>query len=115
MADKLLITLGTQVRTRRKALGMTQEELAERAGLSVDMIGRVERGQSGLLLEKLSAVAEALQTEAGALLGHDIRLEYLPEDRRAALNSVLAELAGLNAADLQWISRIIKLVLDRRG
>jgi len=39
--------MGRRVRERRKALGLTQEDLAERTGLSRNQIQNVENGRSG--------------------------------------------------------------------
>jgi len=38
--------LGEFIRSRRKAAGLTQEELAERCGLSVRAISDIERGHT---------------------------------------------------------------------
>src|SRR3712207_3200333 len=37
-------TFGTRLRSYREAVGFTQEELAERAGLSPNAVGQLERG-----------------------------------------------------------------------
>lgn len=37
--------IGKEIRERRKTIGMTQMELAEKSSLSTVYIGRVERGQ----------------------------------------------------------------------
>ena len=39
-----IASLGTLIRRRRRELGMTQGELASRAGLSVGFISQLERG-----------------------------------------------------------------------
>ena len=39
-----LQTIGKRIRARRHALGMSQEALAERAGLHYTYIGQIERG-----------------------------------------------------------------------
>lgn len=40
-----LQTIGKRIRARRHALGMSQEALAERAGLHYTYIGQIERGR----------------------------------------------------------------------
>ena len=36
--------LGTRIRLKRKEMGITQAEMAERCGVSVPFIGHIERG-----------------------------------------------------------------------
>ena len=46
---------------------LTQEELAERAGLSYKFVGEVERGQGNPTVETLVRLSKALQLEIGDL------------------------------------------------
>jgi transcriptional regulator with XRE-family HTH domain len=38
--------IGSRIRTERKAQGLTQEELARRAGVSLNIVNRLERGET---------------------------------------------------------------------
>jgi len=42
--DRLLKTVATRMRERRKSLGLTQEQLAEQSGLSANHIAKPEIG-----------------------------------------------------------------------
>ncbi|PRQ02028.1 helix-turn-helix domain-containing protein [Enhygromyxa salina] len=53
---------------RRRTLGMTQEALADAAGLSPETIRRLERGRRQSNLFTFCKVAEALQTTPSVLL-----------------------------------------------
>jgi len=59
---------GSVVRSRRLALGISQEELAARAKVHRTYIGSVERGERNISLLNIHAVAMALGTTAGSLL-----------------------------------------------
>ncbi|MBI2827767.1 MAG: helix-turn-helix transcriptional regulator [Acidobacteria bacterium] len=59
MAD-LRGRLGARLRQFRRARRLTQEELAERAGLSYKFVGEVERGLGNPTLTTLAALSEAL-------------------------------------------------------
>lgn len=53
----------------RVAAGMTQEELADRAGLTTASISRIESGKAGYTKSSLENIALALQVEPWQLLG----------------------------------------------
>lgn len=55
------------VRSRRSQLGMTQEELAERADLHRTYISDIERAARNLSLESISKLARALEMSVAAL------------------------------------------------
>jgi transcriptional regulator with XRE-family HTH domain len=58
-------TFATLLRRARRAAGLTQEALAERAGISVDAISALERGLTRApQKDTLELLAEALQLEA---------------------------------------------------
>ncbi len=68
MADKKLLIFGNRLRGLRLAMGVTQEVLAERAGLHPTYIGGVERGERNLGLSNLFKLAAALDLRPSALL-----------------------------------------------
>lgn len=55
--------LGTQLKDRRKALGITQPHLAELADISVNTLYKIERGQANPTLEILQKVTDVLGLE----------------------------------------------------
>lgn len=52
---------GLAVKQRRQEIGISQEVLAERAGLHRTYIGDIERGARNLSLENIEKLAKALQ------------------------------------------------------
>jgi y4mF family transcriptional regulator len=44
------------VKTRRKQLGLTQEEFAEKAGVALTVIRKIEQGKENLSLSKVNQV-----------------------------------------------------------
>ena len=52
--------IGARVATLRKLAGLSQEELAGRAGLQRTHISRIEQGKYAVTLETIQAIAEAL-------------------------------------------------------
>ena len=58
--DPIAIALGRSVRKRREAKDLTQETLAELAGLDRTYISAVERGGRNLSLSSIARLAKAL-------------------------------------------------------
>lgn len=65
---RIIRQFGTAVRVRRTALGISQEELADRAELDRTYVGGVERGERNLSVVNIVLLAEALATTASALV-----------------------------------------------
>ena len=64
------MNFGTQIKIRRKMLGITQAELAQKVGYtSHSSIAKVESGTIDLPQSKIEAIAKALQTSPAYLLG----------------------------------------------
>lgn len=52
---------GIKVRMKRYELGLTQEELAEKADIYPNYVGSVERGERNIALENIISLANALK------------------------------------------------------
>lgn len=62
-----LLEAGQAIRRRRLALGLSQEQLAERAGLHRNYVGFLERGERNASLATLFGLARALELSLGDL------------------------------------------------
>src|SRR5882724_6412925 len=62
---------GAAVRTHRKRLGISQEELAGRAGLHRTYVADIERGARNLSLANIEKLAQALETSIPTLFTAD--------------------------------------------
>lgn len=52
--------MGLRIAALRKLAGLSQEQLAERAGLQRTHVSRIEAGKYAVTLETVQAIAEAL-------------------------------------------------------
>ncbi len=59
---KILNKVGNRIKYLRKAKWLSQEKLAERAGLHRTYVGAIERGERNITIENLEKIAEALDT-----------------------------------------------------
>ena len=61
MKRDVLIKFGQKVREERAKLGLSQEELASRAGVHRTYIGMIERAEKNITLENIEKIAQALK------------------------------------------------------
>ncbi len=69
MDQPLAERIGVEARRARGALGLTQQDAAERVGVSVEFYARIERGGTLPSVPTLQKLASCLVTSADALLG----------------------------------------------
>lgn len=65
---QLVAVFAANVRQRRLALGLSQEELAEAAGVHRTYVGMLERGEKNVTIYNIERIAIALDVEPGKLL-----------------------------------------------
>ncbi len=65
---KLASKIGQLIRQKRTQSNITQESLALQCGIDRSYMGRIERGEVNLTVEKLYEIARALETNAKELL-----------------------------------------------
>lgn len=64
-----LVSLGSAIRAARKQKGLSQEALAELAGIDRSYMGGIERGEHNLAIMNLLKIADALGIKASMILG----------------------------------------------
>lgn len=80
------VDLGKRVRKQRQLIGLTQQELAERIGVSTSFVGHVERGTRKASLETLVALSNALGVSVDYLLAGSLQGGPDEEDASAAMD-----------------------------
>ena len=60
MKKEVLVRFGARVRSERIRLGLSQEDLANRAGVHRTYIGMLERAEKNVTLENIEKVSKAL-------------------------------------------------------
>ena len=58
-----IMTLAEHIRNKRKVFGLTQVELAERAGVGLRFVRELERGKTTVQLEKVNTVLKLFGEE----------------------------------------------------
>jgi len=98
--------IGNRIRTLRKRMQLSQEQLAENVNLSSKYLGEIERGQVNFSVDIAVRLAEGLQVELADLL------DYQHEKSRGELISTINHLMqNANDDELKTIYRILNSVL----
>ena len=97
--NAFLKEMGQRIMIRRKSLRMTQEEMAEKLGVSTQMVSNLELGKKAIRPENLAKVCSVLGLSA------DFILTGL--DTRTAVDTVAENLIQLSAEELRMISGMI--------
>lgn len=103
---------GRLVMAHRKRAGFTQEQLAERAGVSIDTISKIEVGATGARFPMIEKIATALEIDPAELFSAEIPSGAL---RRGPLLELTTRLAVLSEGDLQWIRGVVDAALRNKG
>ncbi|MBA2056324.1 helix-turn-helix transcriptional regulator [Psychrobacter cryohalolentis] len=61
--DERMVTFGKRVREVRKSKGISQEALAEIAGIDRSYMGNIERGEKNITLKKAYEICDALSVD----------------------------------------------------
>lgn len=65
---RLVAIFASNVRNTRRALGLSQEELAELAGVHRTYVGMLERREKNVTIYNIERIADALGVEPASLL-----------------------------------------------
>ncbi|MBV9996915.1 MAG: helix-turn-helix transcriptional regulator [Caulobacteraceae bacterium] len=103
---------GRLVAAHRRNRGLTQDTLAERSGVSTDMISRIEAGATGARFTTIAKLAEALDVDPAELFSSEVPAGAR---HRATLTNLTARLSSLSDRDLLWLTGIVDAALKPRG
>ena len=100
-------SFGNKIRERRQALGISQEQLALRAGMTTPYLGQIERGRGNITVKLLLRLAAAL----------DVDISYFfencsPKRPSRTESSILFELDGLSEEEKAALPPIIRDAAD---
>ena len=103
---EFLQEMGRRIMVRRKGLQLTQEELAERMGVSTQMISNLELGKKAIRPENLSRLCGILQVSSDFILNG--------VDARTKVNEVAEKLLELTDGQLLMVSDMIDYITHKK-
>ena len=106
MTGSLRRTFGEHVRSLRRERGLTQEVLAERSGLSVEAVGRIERGAFSPTLDTIEKLSRGLEA------GFDELFRHFQDDRPDRVVELCQFLSGLSNREVEKVWHILQILFD---
>lgn len=103
-----LMETGERIRKRRQELHWSQEYFAEKAGISVNTVIRIEGGQSATSIEVFEKIAEALKTDVNTLLGKTAAVP--PEEKQ--LYHMACRIRRLDKNGQEIVMRTMDVLID---
>lgn len=68
MSSVDLVEIGTRIQGRRKQLGLTQEQLADKMNVSIQMVSNLERGNKAIRIDNLIRLSQILHISTDFIL-----------------------------------------------
>ncbi len=104
--NTLLREMGERIFSARKAQGLTQEQLAEKIGVSTQMISNLELGKKAIRPENLVKVCAVLHISADyALSGKEIH---------PSSDALSQKLASLSHEELKMIEEFVNYMCKKK-
>ena len=104
--NEFLKEMGQRIMVRRKSLRMTQEELAEKLGVSTQMISNLELGKKAIRPENLAKICSVLELSADFIL--------TGTNTKTAVDAVAEKLIQLTAEELQMVNEMIDYMNSKK-
>lgn len=103
--------LGVRVRAERKKLGLTQEELAEKAGITGNFLGHIERGTKKASLETVRKLADALEMPVDRLFSE---VEYKEKGEDLLLKKLVSVVRDKKPEQKKLVLKMTRLILKKQ-
>lgn len=97
--SQLLIDMGNRISKRRKELNMTQEQLAEAVGVSIQSVSCFENGKKAIRPENLSNLCDVL----------DVSTDYILRGKKSSkeLEGIFKKFESMSEDDYQMVENIV--------
>ncbi len=104
-------TIGKRIRQERRRLKLTQEELAERADITANFLGHIERGTKRPTLNTLMKIADVLQVSMGPLFVSETTYKLPTED--LFVKRFMSLVRDKKREEKELILRVAEMVLKK--
>lgn len=104
--DIFLVNMGIRIAQRRKELHMTQEQLADKMGVSLQTVSCIELGKKAVRPENLANLCTHLNVSA----------DYILYGKRSEqqMDGIMDKLSALDAEAYRTVQGLINLLYERK-
>lgn len=107
MADVDLAEIGRRIQSRRKQQGLTQEQLADRMNVSIQMISNLERGNKAIRIDNLINLSQILAVSTDYILtGKETQDDF---------HALTARIEALSPADRKMIEMLVDYCISEKN
>lgn len=104
--DRVDAFVGARIAQRRAALGLSQQGLADRLGISPQQIQKYEAGSNRVSVSRLHRIASVLGASAAG---------FFPPSSPIPETGTTAASAGADAAEAEWLAGLRFLTANAEG
>ena len=106
MKTEELKNIGVRIVERRKELKLTQEQIAERMNVSVQMISNIERGNKAIRIDNLIKLCDILKTST----------DYILTGKRTNddFDNIVDKISNLTETDYKMIAMLVDYRLKNK-
>lgn len=115
MAGDLKSHIGVRVKQARRRRKLTQAEIAEKLGKSVETISNIERGASWTSLQLLEAIAEELEESLGYFFQGFAELGPKPRSKQILEAEISDGLRMLNEKEMKIVRDLLRSLISSKG
>lgn len=106
-----------KIRRKRKERGLSQDDMADRLGISPSTYGKLERGLTRMDTDRLKQIAEILEVEITDFLGSDTIVITHNEDNATgnSNNGIVIQLSEMYERMIGHLEEELAATRDRNG
>lgn len=101
--NKLLVDIGNRINNRRRAMGYTQEQVADMMDVSIQMVSNLERGNKAIRIDNLLKLCQILQ----------VSTDYILTGEQSE-NELSKKISKLSKRDYQLVCRLVDFCEENR-
>ena len=105
--------MGRRIRSRRDALGLTRESLAEKLDVSSQFMADIEYGNKGMSIKKLYRLCQILGVTADYVLAGNLRKKDADGEAERVREEIMATLQICGADQLSDVKQVAWIFADR--
>ena len=105
MTSDLLKDIGNRICTKRKQLGLTQEQVADKMDVSIQMISNLERGNKAIKIDNLIKISEILGVSTDYILTEKNTNEDISE--------LAKRISKLSKEDFDMINMLVEYCINK--